>query len=763
MNTFPSSIRGRESELKCVFALLSLSVAFLLSSCGSGGSGTAAISQIVSFGAIAIQTVGTPLTLEAFATSGLPVSLASTTPSTCTVSGTTASFTASGTCTLQANQTGNSTYAAATPVSQTFTVNGDSQTIAFDPIAAQTVATPLTLSASVASGLAASFASTTPAVCAVSGTTASFIASGTCTIQATQTGNGTYAAAAPVSQTFTVNGETQTIAFGPISAQTVGTPLTLTASVSSSLTATFSSMTPAVCTVSGITATLVAAGACTIQASQCGDSTYAPATAVSQNFAANNPAPAVFGISPNFVASGSAAQNIVLTGANFMPATTATYAGSAHAIGYVNSSAILLPLTAADLTTSGIKAVILANSSPGGGSTKINLPVLYQTDAMLANSQLAAGDQARLQNLIEKGRNGTPVNIAAIGGSITACGGASDSAHCYLFLLQDWWNNTFPSSTGTLIDAGIPGTCSDYGSLRLQRDVLSKNPDLVIVEFAVNDPGNGAAAFGDTYEGLVRQLLDAPSHPAVILLFMSTYRLPVVEEDMTAQPWQSGIGANYNLPMVSYFDAIGPELTDGNIALTDISGDGTHPDDLGHAYTAQFLELNLQNATGNFPAGTAPKTLPTTQAPLYSSDFEFTTLEDGIGANGPALDPAGNQGWIADPAGSDQFLIDPSPGLESSTPGSALDFTVTGKDILLGYWVYNGPMGQASVTVDGVGMPVVLNGWIPAAGNGYRTFTRVANGLTAGPHQVHIDLLSTDDDDGGNTFRLLSVGTGGAK
>ncbi len=78
--------------------------------------------QTITFAAIGAQTVGTPLALRASATSGLPVGFASTTGAVCTVSGTTASFVAPGTCTIVASQGGNASYAAATPVSQSFTV-----------------------------------------------------------------------------------------------------------------------------------------------------------------------------------------------------------------------------------------------------------------------------------------------------------------------------------------------------------------------------------------------------------------------------------------------------------------------------------------------------------------------------------------------------------------------------------------------------------------------------------------------------------------
>jgi hypothetical protein len=83
-----------------------------------------------------------------------------------------------------------------------------SQSITFNAIASQTVGTNLTLSASSSSGLAVTFASSTTSVCTVSGTSASMIAPGMCTINASQAGNSTYAAAASVSQTFTVNAAT---------------------------------------------------------------------------------------------------------------------------------------------------------------------------------------------------------------------------------------------------------------------------------------------------------------------------------------------------------------------------------------------------------------------------------------------------------------------------------------------------------------------------------------------------------------------------
>jgi len=80
------------------------------------------LSQTISFANPGTQTVGTPLALVATATSNLGVTFKSDTTSVCTVSGTKAQFLISGSCTIEANQPGNTGYAAAPEVGQTFSV-----------------------------------------------------------------------------------------------------------------------------------------------------------------------------------------------------------------------------------------------------------------------------------------------------------------------------------------------------------------------------------------------------------------------------------------------------------------------------------------------------------------------------------------------------------------------------------------------------------------------------------------------------------------
>jgi hypothetical protein len=193
---------------------------------------------------------------------------------------------AGGTCTIQATQAGNATYAAATPVSRSFTVTKVSQTINFGALPNQPFGSaPFTVSATATSGLTVSFSSQTTRVCTVAGTAVTLIAGGTCTIQATQAGNATYAAATSVSRSFTVTKASQTITFAALANQALSTAsFALSATASSALAVSFTASPSTVCRVSGVTVSLVAVGTCTIQATQAGNTNYSAATPVSQSF-----------------------------------------------------------------------------------------------------------------------------------------------------------------------------------------------------------------------------------------------------------------------------------------------------------------------------------------------------------------------------------------------------------------------------------------------------------------------------------------------
>ncbi len=251
--------------------------------------------QAITFGAISNTALGTSLTLTGItATSGLTVAMTSATTTICTVSGFTVTLVAQGTCTLRANQAGDTNFSAAPQVSQSFTVLAapvkTNQTITFAAIPNSALGTSLTLTGITAtSGLAVAMTSATTTICTVSGFTVTLIATGTCTLRANQAGNTSFNAAPQVSQSFTVLAApvkaNQTITFAAIANTALGTPLTLTGiAATSGLAVAMTSATTTICTVSGFTVTLVATGTCTLRANQAGNASFNAAPQVSQSF-----------------------------------------------------------------------------------------------------------------------------------------------------------------------------------------------------------------------------------------------------------------------------------------------------------------------------------------------------------------------------------------------------------------------------------------------------------------------------------------------
>ncbi len=164
----------------------------------------------ISFTAPSSGTVGDSATLSATASSGLPV-VFSVDPASgagvCAISGAVVSYAAAGSCVIDANQAGDSTYAATPPVQQTIAVTLKPQSITFPSPPASIVGNLVALLATASSRLPVVF-SIDPAsgagVCTLYGSAVSYATAGSCIIDANQAGNSTYAAAPPVQQTIAV-------------------------------------------------------------------------------------------------------------------------------------------------------------------------------------------------------------------------------------------------------------------------------------------------------------------------------------------------------------------------------------------------------------------------------------------------------------------------------------------------------------------------------------------------------------------------------
>lgn len=214
-------------------------------------------------------------------------------------------------------------------------------------------------------------------------------------------------------------------------------------------------------------------------------------------------------------------------------------------------------------------------------------------EAMVKKALVSYGNTVMVQNVIKKAQAGDEVNIAYLGGSITEGfnAGAND---CYAKLTFDHFAEKFGTGDNVKYhNAGIAGTPSQLGILRLDRDILSADPDLVFIEFAVND-GSGAD-YENAYESIVQTLLKR--NIAVVLLFA------VTENGHSAQDYMKPIGEAYRLPMISYCDAVNYLREKGRITWQDFSDDDVHPDKRGHKMVADMINYYFDTVMDVEPEG----------------------------------------------------------------------------------------------------------------------------------------------------------------
>lgn len=210
---------------------------------------------------------------------------------------------------------------------------------------------------------------------------------------------------------------------------------------------------------------------------------------------------------------------------------------------------------------------------------------------MIQRSLMQLGNTARLKKVIQRAQAGEDVTIAFIGGSITQGAGAVPiHTKSYAYRTYEEFAKCFGTGENVhFIKAGVGGTPSQLGIIRFDRDILRDGlvePDLVVVEFAVNDEGDETK--GMCYESLVRKILNLPNQPAVVLLFS------VFAYDWNLQERLGPVGELYKLPMVSVKDAVSPQfcLKKGEgrvITKNQFFYDIYHPSNYGHKIMMESL------------------------------------------------------------------------------------------------------------------------------------------------------------------------------
>jgi hypothetical protein len=246
-----------------------------------------------------------PLSPDAIASSGLPVTYTVLSPGVCSVSGTTITMISAGECKIEASQSGDSTYYPAEPVTQSIlqisALGPGVRTnpgLVFDPQDSEVFVpggvfalTPpaTTTQTFVDPQPEIVYGSATPDVCSIplrGSVNVTMLDVGTCSITTTSIPNEFYEEGGPLTASIEILPRPQSITFAAQAAQPFilnGTfELSPLASASSGLAIDYTSESADICSVIGTTVTMRAVGACLVAAAQAGDRTWKPALSVSQ-------------------------------------------------------------------------------------------------------------------------------------------------------------------------------------------------------------------------------------------------------------------------------------------------------------------------------------------------------------------------------------------------------------------------------------------------------------------------------------------------
>ncbi len=212
-------------------------------------------------------------------------------------------------------------------------------------------------------------------------------------------------------------------------------------------------------------------------------------------------------------------------------------------------------------------------------------------------------------NFAAKARAGRTVKVAYLGGSITAASGWRVGTRAFL-------QQRYPTAKVEEIFAAISGTPSTLGVVRLKMHVLDHQPDLLFVEFAVNDGALDPDRIERAYEGIVRQTW--AQFPRCDIVFVYTISQGMVADYRAGRLSRSAqamerVAVHYGIPTIAFGFEVVKRIDHGEwvfvadkqLGARDAEGrtifthDATHPTEAGHALYTEVIARHwsaLENA-----------------------------------------------------------------------------------------------------------------------------------------------------------------------
>lgn len=364
--------------------------------------------------------------------------------------------------------------------------------------------------------------------------------------------------------------------------------------------------------------------------------------------------------------------------------------------------------------------------------------------ALLEASHMRLGNNLRLKKLIERAQAGEKLTVATIGGSITEGAGAATYRECYAYQIYEGFRQKYGVDGGeniAFVNAGVGGTPSTFGYMRYDSEVVQRVkdddglPDLVVIEFAVND--GGEPTNHRCYESMVRDILSQPNQPVVILLFA------VFDSGYNLQGEIRRIGDAYDLMMVSILDGAFPYVGD-KWTREAFFFDQYHPTSLGHRIMADCVLSTVEAAAAQ---PTSEQDINLDVEPAYGADFVGLRTILRKGGNAEAQVDMGS--FSADDGGSYRNLpvgrVCGENFHHTGRDGNApLTFTADFRNLMIAYRTLTDERyGSAQVYIDGelaATLHANTGSW------GQSVVDLVFDEQTAASHTVEIRMAPGEED-----------------
>ena len=211
----------------------------------------------------------------------------------------------------------------------------------------------------------------------------------------------------------------------------------------------------------------------------------------------------------------------------------------------------------------------------------------------------------KLVNTYSKLKSNQNVKVAYIGGSVTSgTGSSSESTKSWRAITTDYISS-LTSGKVTEINAALGGTSSYLGAARFENRILSANPDLLFIEFAINDNYNDLSddQIKANLEYMIRSLYAKnPYADIVITLVTNTSYLGRQYRTYLAH---KEVADHYNIPIVD----LGGELYNRNEgSVSKYFSDSVHPNDEGYKQYGDIMTDALKElfTDGTYSQHTAP-------------------------------------------------------------------------------------------------------------------------------------------------------------